>query len=75
VNVDGTESDRWALECKKYQSPFWQLAQDACRQAESAARNGQEPVVVMAKSGQPYKDALVIQRMEVFEQWRLGGGE
>jgi len=29
--------------------------------------------VVMAKSGQPYKDALVIQRLEVFEQWRLGG--
>ena len=72
TNLDGTESTRWALEVKHGARPNFQLILDACRQAEAAALEGQEPVVVVHRARDGIMDCLVVQRLEVFKEWRLG---
>ena len=72
VQPDGSESIQWSIECKRLSRPTWQQMVDACAQVERAACDGQEPVVVVGKKGQRVGDALVIQRLDVFEEWRLG---
>lgn len=75
TNVDGSESARWGLEVKHSKRPAFQLMLDACRQAESAALDGQEPVVVIHRERDGIMDCLVVQRLETFADWRLGGGD
>ena len=56
--------------------PAW--LEDALRQAEASARNGQLPVAVLHANGSRYLDALVVVRLEdfaeVFEGERGGQG-
>jgi hypothetical protein len=66
--------DHFAIECKLVARPNHSTALDACRQAERNAKPHQEPVVVIKRKNAHDRDALVVQRLEVFEQWRLGDG-
>ena len=73
TELDGSESARWSLEVKHGKRHAYQSMLDACRQAEEAAHDGQEPVAVIHRVGERYGDSLVVQRLETFEAWRLGG--
>lgn len=75
TNVDGTESERWALECKHGKRITWGTLADACRQVEAAALPGQEPVVVAHKHGTAIGDSLVVMRLETFAEWRLSDAD
>ena len=75
TNWDGTESRWWALEVKHSKRPAFQLMLNACRQAEAAALEGQEPIVVVHRERDSLEDCLVVMRLETFKEWRLGDGE
>ena len=71
VNLDGSESQHWALECKLYGRIGYQVLLDACRQVEAAAKPGQEPIVVAKLKNLPDDNALVVMRFATFREWRL----
>ena len=71
VNLDGSESAHWSLEMKLHKRIGYQLLLDACRQAEAAAKPGQEPVVVAKLPHIADGNALVVQRLETYREWRL----
>jgi hypothetical protein len=71
VNIDGTESHIWAVECKFGKRLSYKPLLDACRQVEAAARDGQEPIVVAKMTGERFADSLVVMRLETFREWRL----
>ena len=73
VNIDGSESEHWSIECKLLARPGFADMLAAARQAEAAAKNNQEPVAIIKNSGRgkPDADALVVQRLATFRQWRI----
>lgn len=71
TNIDGTESERWALEVKHGKRITFQIMLDACRQSEAAALDSQEPVAVIHRERDGIMDSLVVQRLETFRDWRL----
>ena len=67
--------DHWAIECKLLCAPSYSQIVAACRQAEAAAEDFQEPVSVIKRKNARLKDEIVCMRLETFIEWRLGNGE
>lgn len=65
--------DHFAVECKLLGAPGWAAMLAAAKQAEANAEPGQEPVAVIKRKNARNDDALVIQRLATFREWRLGG--
>jgi len=62
-----------AIEVKsRKQLPNW--LEDAIRQAEASAQDGQLPVAVLHQDGRKYRDALVMVRLSAFAKHIPGGG-
>jgi hypothetical protein len=53
------------VKCRK-SLPRW--LEDAMKQAEASARDGQLPVAVLHEHGQRYRDSLVLMRLGDFEE-------
>jgi hypothetical protein len=52
-----------SIECKSRKKlPAW--IEDAMRQAEACARDGQLPLIVLHQDGQRYQDALIVMRLK-----------
>lgn len=59
------EHETLSIEVKSRKSlPGWLL--DAMEQAEAASKNGRLPVAVLHQDRKPYRDALVVVRLEDF---------
>lgn len=71
TNPDGSESEHWSLEVKHGKRHAYQSMLDACRQAEAAASGTQEPVAIIHRTGERIGDSLVVQRLDVFQEWRI----
>ena len=71
VEIDGSESQWWSLEVKHGKRITFQLLLDACHQAEAAAREHQEPVVVAHRERDGIDECLVVQRLPGFRDYRL----
>ena len=54
------------------QLPNW--LEEALRQAEASAKDGQLPVAVLHQDGRKYRDALVMVRLSAFAKHIPGGG-
>lgn len=63
--------DAWSIECKLRARPTMAEIEAAVRQAEAAAEPGQEPVAIIKRKGGKLEDALVVQRLATFRDWRL----
>ncbi len=63
-----------SIECKSRKKlPIW--IEDAMRQAEVSAKDGQLPVVVLHQDRAPYAGSLVVLRLEDFaSHLKKGGG-
>ena len=62
--------DGWSIEVKLLKRPTFQQMFDACLQAENNAESIMDiPVAVVKKKGAEYKDALVIMRLERFQEF------
>ena len=62
--------DGWSIEVKHNKRPFFQLMFDAAVQAEKNRENPTDiPIAVIHKAGTPYKDSLVIMRIETFQDF------
>lgn len=74
--IDGGKTDvihpHFAIECKLLGAPSYSDLLAACRQAEENAQPGQEPVAVVKRKNKRVEDALVVYRLPVFRDWRLG---
>ena len=67
----------FCIEVKLLSRPTWGQLQMAVGQAERAAEaegKGEEPIVIVRKKGDQKDDALVVQRLGTFREWR-GLGE
>ena len=52
-----------SIECKSRKKlPAW--LEDAMKQAEACARDGQLPLIVLHQDGQRYQDALIVMRLK-----------
>lgn len=71
VEPDGSESRHWSLEFKLAKKLGYKAILDACKQAEAAACEGQEPVAIVKLPHLRDDDALVVQRLATFTEWRL----
>ncbi len=61
-----------SIEVKSRKSlPAWLL--DALEQAQVASENGRLPVAVLHQDRKPYRDALVVVRLEDFADYLKGG--
>lgn len=67
--------DRFAIECKRLSRPSFGLILDACKQAEKNGEDWQEPIAVVGRKQDCWKDAIVVMRLEVFKKWRAGDWE
>ena len=57
-----------SIECKSRKKlPAW--IEDAMKQAEASARDGQLPVVVLHKDGRKYRDAFILCRLGDFAEY------
>lgn len=65
--------ETWAIECKLLGAPGWAQMLAAAKQAEANAEPGQEPVAIIKRKNARDEDALVVQRLGVFADHRLGG--
>ena len=55
--------ERLSIEVKSRRKlPTW--LEDAMRQAEACARDGQLPLIVLHQDGQRYQDALIVMRLK-----------
>ena len=63
-----------SIECKSRKKlPAW--IEDAMKQAEASAKDGQLPVVVLHQDRAPYAESLVVLRLEDFaSHLKKGGG-
>jgi hypothetical protein len=60
----------YAIECKLLSRPSYQAMLDACLQAETNAESPLDiPLAVIKRKGDPDKDALVIMRLDQFQQF------
>jgi hypothetical protein len=58
-----------SIECKLLGAPGYMQMLAATRQAESAASDGEMPIAFIKKKYVPNSDALVVIRLEVFEEF------
>ena len=65
-------AEGWAIECKLLSRPSFSDLLAACRQAETNGNEWEIPVAVVKKKNALIKDAVVLIRLEIFEQWFLG---
>ena len=57
--------DRFSIEVKSRRKlPAW--LEDAMRQAEASAKDGQLPIAVLHQDGRKYRDSLVVLRLRDF---------
>jgi len=64
----------WSIEAKLVKRAGFAFLLEAALQAEDAVESdAQEPVAVVKINGAPIGEALVIQRLVTFQDWRLGG--
>ena len=61
--------DGWSIECKLLGRPSLWAMQIACAQAESAAQPHDIPIAIVKKKGQHDDNALVVMRLEQFQEW------
>ena len=61
----------WSIECKLLGRVGYSDLLQAALQAERAAGPNEEPVAVVKLKGLSEENALVIQRLSVFCEWRL----
>ena len=62
-----------SIECKSRKKlPAW--IEDAMKQAEASAKDGQLPVVVLHQDHRPYAESLVVLRLEDFAHHLKEGG-
>jgi hypothetical protein len=60
----------WAIECKLLARAGYQDLLDAARQAEANRECPEDiPVAVVKRKGDLTKDALVVMRLETFQEW------
>ena len=65
------EHSELSIEVKSRKSlPAWLL--DALEQAQAASKNGELPVAVLHQDRKPYRDALVVVRLEDFANYLKG---
>jgi hypothetical protein len=65
--------DRLSIEVKSRRKlPAW--IEDAMKQAEVSAKDGQLPVAVLHQDGRKYWDAFVLIRLSEFAKHMTGGG-
>lgn len=58
----------WSIEIKHRNAlPDW--IHDAMDQAESSAKTGQLPIVILHQKGQRHKDSFVVVRLGEFQDW------
>jgi len=63
-------AEGWSIEVKHSKRPTFGLMVDAVAQAEAAMQKPQDiPIAVIHKKGIPYKDSLVIMRLEMFRDF------
>jgi hypothetical protein len=63
-------SDGWAIEVKHLKQPKFSLIVSAVAQAEKNRTHPEDiPVAVIHKAGTPYKDSLVVMRLEEFAKF------
>lgn len=65
----------WSIEAKLLSSPHYGQIKDACRQAETSAKEGQCPIAIIKKKGENWQEALVVMRLEEFHSWFGGPGK
>ena len=63
--------DGWAPECKLLARPCFSDLLDAARQSERNAQPGQIPVAIVKRKRDRDGDALVVLRLETFQEWFL----
>jgi hypothetical protein len=61
--------DGWSIECKLLSKIGFQDMLEAARQAERNGKADEIPVAVVKRKGDRDSDALVVMRLEMFEQW------
>ncbi len=67
------EHEALSIEVKSRKSlPIWLL--DALNQARAASENGKLPVVVLHQDRTPYRDSLIVLRIEDFTGYLKGEG-
>ncbi len=65
----------WSVECKLYGRPNYQLLLDAALQAEANADCPDDiPVACVKRKGDHDANALVVMRLETFQEWFVGQG-
>ena len=74
---DGGKDDiihpHFSIECKLLSRPAYCHMLEAALESEAQAKPHQEPVAIIKRKlrGSPDSDALVIQRLETWLQWRV----
>ena len=67
--------DHFAIECKLLGAPTYSAIVAACKQAEDAAEEGQEPIAIVKRKSAQDNDALVCMRLETFTAWRIANDD
>jgi hypothetical protein len=66
-------SPGWAIECKLLSRPSFQQMLDAARQAEKNVESIDDiPIAIVKRKGDNDDNAVVVIRLEVFQQWFVG---
>lgn len=68
---DVIDAPGFAIECTLLARPTFQQMLDKARQAERAATVSEMPIVICKRKHDRDGDALVVMRLEVWQEWHL----